>query len=71
MLTVREIKALCAAGNIAYEAYTSGGLWICELQSEQVTALGAGDTEREASNDVWERYLRMVSGEYYVDRRGD
>jgi hypothetical protein len=62
MLTADEIKALCAAGNIAYEAYTSGGLWICELRGELMTAVGAGVTEQEASNDVWERYLRMVSG---------
>ena len=71
MLTTDEIKALCAAGNIAYEAGPYGGFWVCELQGEQVTAIGAGDTEREASNDVWERYLRMVSGEYYVNDRGD
>ncbi len=63
MLTADEIKALCAAGSIAYEADTStGGLWFCELQGEQVTVIGVGDTEREASNDSWERYIRMVSG---------
>lgn len=62
MLTVTEIGALCAAGNIAYEAGSYNRLWFCELQGEQVTAIGVGDTEREASNDSWERYLRMVSG---------